>query len=205
MTQADPGDLMSGDDFHVHGAHDHAVEHGGHGDHGGGGDSLGGRIAVLSAVLATMGALMSFAGGDTQAKAQLFKNNAAITKTKANDAWGYYQAKGVKANLAGFAASLSTKPDRVDFYKGEADRYKKEQAEIKAEADKLEQEVKEWDARSDEEMHVHHRWALGATAMQISIALAAIALLSRRTWLLYAVGLVSVGGLVFGGMALAGI
>jgi len=41
--------------------------------------------------------------------------------------------------------------------------------------------------------------------MQIAIALSAIALLSRRVWLLYGVGIVSVGGLVAGGMALAGI
>jgi len=198
---------MSGDEFHVHGVHDHAVEHAAHGGHGeghGGGDSLGGRIAVLSAVLATLGALMSFAGGDTQAKAQFYKNDAAITKTKANDQWGYYQAKGVKGNLATFGASLSSKEDRIEFYKGEAERYKKEQAEIKAEAEKLEREVVELDKRSAEEMHQHHRWALGATAMQIAIALSAIALLSRKTWLLYGVGLVAAIGLAFGGMALAG-
>jgi len=193
---------MSGDEFHVHGVHDHAVEHAaGHG----GEDSLAGRIAVLSAVLATLGALMSFSGGDTQAKAQLYKNSAAITKTKANDEWNYYQAKGIKRNLAEFGASMSVKPDRAEVFKSEAERYKKEQAEIKARADKLEEEVKELDERSGEQMHIHHRWALGATAMQIAIALSAIALLSRKTWLLYGVGLVATGGVVFGGMALAGI
>jgi len=193
---------MPSDDFHVHGVHDHAVEHAA--EHGGG-DSLPGRIAVLSAVLATLGALMTFAGGDTQAKAQLYKNTAAITKTKANDEWNYYQAKGVKKNLAELGASLSTKADRAEALKSEAERYKKEQAEIKDRADKLEEQVKEWDARSDEEMHVHHRWALGATAMQIAIALSAIALLSRKIWLLYGVGLVGAAGLVCGGMAIAGV
>jgi hypothetical protein len=193
---------MPSDDFHVHGVHDHAVEHAaGHGRV----DTLDGRVAVLSALLATLGALMTFAGGDTQAKAQLYKNSAAITKTKANDEWGYYQAKGIKRNLAEFGASMSVKPDRIESYKAEADRYKKEQADIKDKASKLEDEVNEWDERSAHEMHVHHRWALGATAMQISIALSAIVLLSRKTWLLYGVGAVATGGLVFGAMALLGL
>jgi len=78
---------MPSDDFHVHGVHDHAIEHaaehaGGHGAAAGSRDSLPGRIAVLSAILATLGAIMAFAGGDTQANAQLYKNSASITKTR---------------------------------------------------------------------------------------------------------------------------
>jgi len=192
---------MPSDDFHVHGVHDHAVEHAA--EHGSV-DSLSGRVAVLSALLATLGAVMTFAGGDTQAKAQLYKNSASITKTKANDEWNYYQAKGIKHNLAEFGASMVIRPERIEAFKAEAERYKKEQAEIKARADKLEEEVKDWDEQSERQMHLHHRWALGATAMQIAIALSAIVLLSRKTWLLYGVGLVAVTGLAFGGMALAG-
>jgi len=191
---------MSTDEFHVHGMHDHAVEHAA--AHGGG-DSLAGRIAVLSAVLATFGALMTFAGGVTQARAQLFKNTASITKTKANDEWNYYQAKGVKHNLAEFGADMATRPDRIEAYKSEAERYKKEQAEIKARADKLEEEVVAWDEKSERQMHLHHLWAVGATAMQIAIALSAIVLLSRKTWLLWGVGTVAVTGLAFGAWALA--
>jgi hypothetical protein len=41
--------------------------------------------------------------------------------------------------------------------------------------------------------------------MQIAIALSAIALLSRKIWLLYGVGLVAIAGVAFGVMALAGI
>jgi len=52
---------------------------------------------------------------------------------------------------------------------------------------------------------VHHRWALAATAMQIAIALSAIALLTRRDWLLVGVYAVAAAGLVFGGMAIAGL
>ena len=189
---------MSGDEFHVHGVHDHAVEHAA--EHGGG-DSLSGRIAVLSAVLATLGAVMGFQGGDTQAKAQLYKNTAAITNTRANDDWNYYQAKGVKHNLAEFGAVMATKPDRIEAFKAEAERYKKEQAEIKARADKLEDEVKEWDLKSDEQMHQHHRWAQATTALQIAIAMAAMALLTKRRWLEQGVFVMSGVGLVVGALA----
>jgi hypothetical protein len=32
-------------------------------------------------------------------------------------------------------------------------------------------------------MHQHHRWAQATTALQVSIALAAIALLTKKKWL----------------------
>jgi len=193
---------MPHEEFHVHGAHDHELEHAA--EHGLA-DRFSGRIAVTTAILATLGALMSFAGGDTQAKAQIFKNNAAIKKTEANDQWTYYQAKGNKRNLAEVAATLVAQPDKVQFYQGETERYKKEQAEIKHAAEKLEAESKEWDQRSEEQMHLHHRWALAATAMQIAIALSAIALLTRRSWLVYGVYAVAAIGAAFGALALAGI
>jgi hypothetical protein len=53
-------------------------------------------------------------------------------------------------------------------------------------ADKLEVEAKDWEHQSDEQMHQHHRWAQSTTVLQISIALAAIALLTRKKWLEYA-------------------
>ncbi len=193
---------MSEDQFHVHGAHDHAVEHAAaHGSS----DPLANRIAVASAVLATLGALMTLASGDTQADAQLYKNTASIMKTRANDQWNYYQAKGLKANLAQVAAAVVARPEEIDHFRKEVARYKKQQVAIKDRADQIEKQVEVWDARSEEQIHLHHRWAAGATAMQIAIALSAITLLARSTWLLWCVGVVAAAGLGFGGMALAGI
>lgn len=42
-------------------------------------------------------------------------------------------------------------------------------------------------------MHQHHRWAQATTALQVSIALAAIALLTRKKWLEW--GMFAMGGL----------
>jgi hypothetical protein len=193
---------MPHEHFHVHGPHDHQMEHAAEHE---GAESFAGRMAVTTAILATLGAIMSFAGGDTIAKAQLYKNNAAIAKTEANDQWAYYQAKGGKQNLAELGAVLSAKPEQAEKFQADVEKYKKQKDDIKAEADKLEEQSKKWNERSDEEMHHHHRWALGGTAMQISIALAAIAVLTRRKWLVFGVFGVAAVGLAFMGLALAGI
>lgn len=193
---------MSHGSFHVHGPHDHQIEHAA--QHGST-DPFSGRIAVLTAVLATIGALMSYEGGATQANASLFKNNAAIKKTEASNQWNYYQAKSSKQNLAELGLSLATTPDKQDFYKAEITRYKAEKDDIKKGADKLEAEAKDWDDRSDAQMHVHHRWAQATTALQISIALSAIALLTRRNWLVYGVYGVAALGVALGGLALSHI
>jgi len=189
---------MSGAGFHVHGPHDHELEHAAqHGDK----DSFSGQIAVMTAILATIGALFSYMGGATQANAGLFKNNAAIKKTEASNQWNYYQAKSSKQNLSELAVAIVA-DDKKAQYQAEVERYKKEKAEIKTAADKLEAEAKEWDTRSDDQMHLHHRWAQATTALQISIALAAIALLTRRKWLEWGMFGVAALGVALGAAAM---
>ncbi len=190
---------MSGHGFHVHGPHDHEIEHAA--QHGGK-DSFAGTIAVITAVLATVGALFSYMGGATQANAGLFKNNAAIKKTEASNQWNYYQAKSGKQNLAELALVLVAE-DKRPLYRDEVDRYKKEKAEIKLAAEKLEADATQWDRQSDAQLHNHHRWAQATTALQISIALAAMALLTRRKWLEYGMLGVAAIGIVLGGLAAA--
>ena len=190
---------MSDDQFHVHGPHDHELEHAA--EHGGS-DKFSGRIAVTTAILATIGAIFSYQGGATQASAMLSKNNAAIKKTEAGDQWNFYQSKSNKQNLSEIAAVLVA-PDKQDAYRGEATRYKTEKADIKKNAEKFEAESREWDAKSEEQMHEHHRWAQATTFLQIAIALSAIALLTRRKWLLWGVYTVSTLGAILGALAIA--
>ena len=192
---------MSGHGFHVHGPHDHEIEH--VAQHGAK-DSFAGRTAVITAVLATVGALFSYMGGATQANAGLFKNNAAIKKTEASNQWNYYQAKSSKQNMAELALALVADVKKPQYLQ-EVDRYKSEKAEIKLSAEKLEAESTAWDRQSDAQMHQHHRWAQATTALQISIALAAIALLTRRKWLGYGMLVVASLGIVLGGLAAAHI
>ena len=178
---------MSGDGFHVHGPHDHAVEHAAHGS-----DGFSNNIAVMTAILATVGATFGYLGGVTQNDAALFKNNAAIDKTQAANSWNYYQAKSSKQNLAELAMTLpGVDPKR---YEAEVARYKGEKEDIKKDAEKWEESSKEWNHKSDEAMHQHHQWALATTAEQIAISLAAITLLTRKKWMMgLAYGVAGVG------------
>ena len=50
-------------------------------------------------------------------------------------------------------------------------------------------------------MHQHHRWAQATTVLQISIAMAAIALLTRKRWVEYLMFAAAASGLVVGGLA----
>jgi Domain of unknown function (DUF4337) len=189
---------MSEDAFHVHGPHDHELEHAA--EHGGG-DRFSGRIAVMTAILATVGAMFSYQGGATQANAQLAKNDAAIRKTEAANQWNYYQAKSNKQNLSDLASVLVA-PEKQEGYRSEVARYKGEKADIQKAAEKLEAESKEFDARSETLMHEHHRWAQATTFLQIAIALSAIALLTRRNWLQWGVYGVAGLGAILGALAL---
>ena len=187
---------MSGAGFHVHGPHEHELEHAAQHEPKG----LAGQLAVATAVIATVGAIFAYMGGATQANAGLYKNDAAIKKTEASNQWNYYQAKSSKQNLSELAIELAPE-SRKAFYADEIKRYKAEKAEIKLAAEKLEAEAKAWDDKSGEQMHQHHRWAQATTALQISIALAAIALLTRRKWLEYGMLGVAAIGLALGGAA----
>src|SRR5438067_835291 len=118
---------MSETGIHVHAPHDHAVEHAAlHGD------AFANRIAVMTAIFATLGALFGYMAGATQNEALLHKNDALLhkneaihQKTAASDQWNFYQAKSSKQNLAELGASL-TGGEQQNRYAQEVDRYKKE-------------------------------------------------------------------------------
>jgi hypothetical protein len=188
---------MSEDHFHVHGPHDHEVEHAAHS-----GDPFAARIAVMTAIFATIGALFGYMAGATQNEALLFKNEAAIRKTEASDQWNFYQAKSSKQNLAELGATLSSGEQQAKYAK-EVERYKSEKEPIMAKADQLEKDSAAAEAKSEEAMHTHHRWAQAMTLIQIAIALAAITILTRLRWMGIAAVAVAMGSVALGAMAAA--
>lgn len=190
---------MSGHGFHVHGPHDHEIEHVAH--HGG--DDFTSRVAVLTAVLSTIGAIFGYMGGHSQNEALMFKNEAAIQKTSASNQWNYYQAKSNKQNLAELSVTLTTGEAQAGF-KQAVQRYAKEKEDIKRDAEKLEEKAHEADHQSEHAMHEHERWALSTTLLQIAIGLSAITLLSRKRWMLWTVYVSGALGLVAGAAAVMG-
>jgi len=190
---------MSEAHFHVHGPHDHAVEHQAHS-----GDTFAGRVAVMTAILATVGAIFGYQAGATQNAALLYKNEAAIRRTQASDQWNFYQAKSSKQNLAELGMTLVT-GEQQERYRKEVDRYKKEKDDIMADAKKLEAASEEAEKESASAMHVHHRWAQAMTLIQIAIALSAISLLTKKRVLIGATFVAASAGLGIGALALAHI
>jgi Na+/glutamate symporter len=184
------------EEFEVRGAHEDRMDEAAEREPKG----MAGQLAVMTAILATVGAMFSYMAGATQADAGLFKNDAAIKKTEASNQWNFYQAKSSKQNLSELGMQLSDEPHKP-FFEREAKRYESEKAEIKSEAERLEKESAAFDEKSEAQLHQHHRWAQATTALQIAIAMAAIALLTKRRWLEKAVFAMSGVGLVVGALA----
>jgi len=193
------------EEFEVRGPHEEALEHAGH-EHGhhretgarAPADPFSGRIAVMTAILATVGAVFSYQGGSTEGLALFYKNEAAIRKTEAANQWSYYQAKGEKQNLAELGAALTAADPKVSGkFTADVAKYTQQKTAIRAQAEALEKSVAQADAASEQQLHLHHRWAQATTLTQIAISLAAITLLTRRRWLLgAALGVAGLGALV---------
>jgi hypothetical protein len=187
------------EEFEVKGPHEEVLEGG-----EGGGNSFNNRIAVITAIMATLGALLSYQASFTLSEAIMLKNEAAIRKTEAANQWNYYQAKSSKQNIAELATKVTTSKEQ-EKKKNDIARYISEKAEIKKKAEATEKLSLEADEHSEKFMHSHHRWATGVTMLQIAISLAAITILTRRKWLEYASLTCAGVGIVFGSLAWLGI
>lgn len=179
---------MSEEHFHVHGAHEHEVEH-----EAGHGPGLAQYVAIFTAVLSTLGAIVSYQGGATQIEAMLYKNEAVLKKTEASDQWSFYQAKSNKGHLMELAADIAP-PGKVDFYKKQIEKYEAEKKDIRLKAEALEESSKKANEKSEQRMEPHHRLAQSMTLLQIAIALASITVLTRKKWLLVFAGAAAAGG-----------
>ncbi|CAK0738374.1 Membrane protein [Gammaproteobacteria bacterium] len=179
---------MAEHEFHVHGAHDHEVEHEAH--HGPG---LAQQIAIFTAILSTLGAVISYQGGDTENRAMLYKNEAVLQKSLASDQWNYFQAKSTKGHLMEMAANLAP-PDKQEYYKKQAEKYNQEKKEIMAKAEEYDKKSEEANHESEHHMHPHHKLAQSMTFIQIAISLASITVLTRKRWLFIAAGIAAAIG-----------
>ena len=134
-------------------------------------------VAISTALTAVLAALSSLLAGH-------HSDEALISQIKASDQWAYYQAKGIKAEIK----ALSTTD--IDSNKAAIAKYKKDQESIQEEAKKEENE-------SALHLKKHGTLAMSVTMFQVSIALSAIALLTRRKPLWLISLLLMVAGAVF--------
>ena len=138
-------------------------------------------IAVITALLAVVAAIGALRSGLLVNEALLAKNSEISHRTQATDQWNYYQAKGIKAIIyATNSQLLPTGSAALIKNQAEVARYAKQQEEIKAKAEGLEKKAEEEDKASERDMDKHHIFAFSVSLCQVSIALSAVAALTRR-------------------------
>jgi len=144
------------------------------------------RIALSTAILAAFAAIAALKAGATVNESLLLKTESTRLQAQASDQWAYYQAKGLKAAVqeamaASWEAAGKPVPGRL---REQSKRYAEEQAEIKKAAEEKERERDEKSAEADHLLHRHHRFANAVALFQVSIALGALAALtrSRAVW-----------------------
>jgi hypothetical protein len=164
---------MAEEEFEIRGAHEDALEREVEEER-----PLAQRIALFSAVLATLGAIVSFLGGHTQNEALYYKNEAVLLKARASDDWAYYQAEDIKAHL--IEATHGSAADAV--------RYKARAQSLRRDAERLDAQSEEANAESVHALAPHTKLAMAMTAIQVAIALGSIAALTHRSWLLWGGG-----------------
>ena len=145
-------------------------------------DSLNNLIAVLVALLATFMALCNIKDGNiVQAMSQ--------EQAKAVDQWAYYQAKGMKQNLAesvldqlqlrkaeGAGASLPLIDKEIATYTQQVKKYDKEKADIRKEAEGAQAEYDRLNVHDDQ-------FDMSDATLSIAIALLGVSALTRKKWL----------------------
>jgi hypothetical protein len=142
------------------------------------GGSFNMQVALSAALLAVLAAASALYAGH-------FANEAMIEQIKASDNWAFFQAKSIKSSVLQskmeLLQSLGRSPSASDQEK--IDDYAKEQKDISKKAKDLE-------AESHHHLRQHQVLARVVTLLQISIALSAIAVLTRKKplWYLSLVG-----------------
>jgi hypothetical protein len=164
---------------------DEHVEHHEHGAKAGG-PKWTTYLSVSTALIAVLAAISSLLSGSNSNEAILNKSEAMLAQSQASDRWSYYQAKSVKSAIATRQSELLAvlHPDgfqpAADKLAKAAKGYEAEEESIKKEAEKLEEEVKASNERSEALMERHHKFAITVTMLQIAIALSAIAALTKK-------------------------
>jgi len=162
-------------------------------------------LSLSTAIIAVLAAIASLESGSYANDAIVQKNDAVLHQSKADDAWAFYQAKGIEKTVYATQSRLATDPGLAAEWRASVDRENKERADIRAQAEEEERTVKEEDDASEHSLHIHHAFAKSVTIFQVSIALSAIAALARRQfvwWVSLAVGAAGVALFVVGTLAM---
>ena len=139
------------------------------------------RIALTTAILAACAAIASLRAGATVNEALVLKTESTRLQAEASDQWTFYQAKGIKAAVQDASATswLAIGKEPPAKYAEEQKRYKDQQVEISKKAQEKEHARDEKSKEADHLLHEHHGFANAVALFQVSIALGAVAALTR--------------------------
>jgi hypothetical protein len=155
------------------------------------------RIALTTALLAACAAIAALRAGATVNEALLLRTEAARLQSEASDQWAFFQAKGIKSAIeeASRSSWLALGKEPPPEYAAKQQRQDAERREIETKAREKEKERDEKIAESDHLLHKHHRFANAVAILQVSIALGAVAALTRNRAVWIASLLLGSGGL----------
>ncbi|MBC7712954.1 MAG: DUF4337 domain-containing protein [Rhizobacter sp.] len=126
------------------------------------------KVALSTALIAVIAAIAALMAGH-------HSNEALISQIQSSDSWSHYQSKSIKATIVNMKNDILQemgKPAKAEDLE-KSGEYKKEQAEIAEKA-------KEKSEESELHLRAHVTLAKAVTLFQISIAISAIAVLTRR-------------------------
>ncbi|PYF77388.1 DUF4337 domain-containing protein [Pedobacter nutrimenti] len=121
-------------------------------------------LAISTALVAVLAAIAGLLAGH-------HSNEALIEQIRASDQWAYYQAKGIKAEIKSLQIGGAD-------HSADVEKYRKEQKQIQTAA-------RAHEKLSEDHLEKHVLLAKSVTLFQITIAVSAISILTRRKWLWY--------------------
>jgi hypothetical protein len=125
-------------------------------------------VALSSAILAVLAAIASLLAGH-------HANEAMLEQMQATDSWAFYQAKSIKSSVLDTRLQLL-----AALGKEVRDDERHKLAEYEADGKQIEEHGHELELSSQLHMKRHNVLARAVTVLQIAIALAAVAVLTRR-------------------------
>jgi hypothetical protein len=143
---------------------------------------LGRWIAIFTAIVATVGAIIGHEVEETGNEALILKNEAGLRKTDAADQWAYYQAVSTKSHLMELAMTLVPEPQRAPFA-DKITKYDKQKDEIKAKADDFEAASAKANARSEALAGPRGNYVFGLALLQVAVSVGSVTMLTRQRWL----------------------
>jgi Domain of unknown function (DUF4337) len=161
-------------------------------------------IAIFTAVVSTIGAIIGHQAEEIANKAILLKNESVLIKTDAADKWNYYQAVSTKGHLMELAITLLP-PDKQAPFADKVKKYEAQKIDIKAQADRLEAQSAKANAESAALAAPRGNFMYALALLQVAISVVSVTLLTRQRWLFGVAILLSLVGLGTAGIAVMGM